>query len=187
LFYCLIKRFFCEDLTETTENFYFCKKFIVMRKNIIAVMVVLLSLSGYVAHAQLVTGGTLSADYRDDGYYIELAPKIGYMYSIFESGVSPFVSYRESVNYLAYGVQVYTQADIYEGIILHAEFQAANVWVFSENSRQWVLALPVGVGYKEKIADKTWIYGMVLYDLLYKEGYSTQKNPIFRIGITQAL
>jgi hypothetical protein len=137
--------------------------------------------------AQLVTGGTLSADYRNGGYYVELAPKIGYQYSIFESGAAPFVSYDELRNDLFFGLQIYTQATIIHGLYLHGEFQAVNAHIISENNRQWVLGLPVGVGYKQKIADKTYANFSILYDFLYKDGFTPQKNPIIRAGITYSL
>jgi len=139
------------------------------------------------SYSQLVTGGTISADYRNDGYYIELAPKIGYKYSIFESGAAPFVSYQERSNYLTFGLQIYTQATIFKGAFLHAEFQAANAFIVSEMNRQWVLGFPVGVGYQQEISNNVWLKASVLYDILYKDGFSPQKNPIIRFGITYSL
>ncbi len=141
----------------------------------------------FASHAQVVTGGTLGVDYRNDGYFIELAPKIGYKYSIFESGVAPFLSYHESSDYLAYGIQVYTQADIYKGVFLHAEFSATSAYIYSQGTREWVMGLPVGVGYQHEISDGLWFKGSVLYDFLYKEGFSPTKNPIFRVGLTYSL
>lgn len=139
------------------------------------------------ANAQLVTGGTLGVDYRNDGYFIELAPKIGYKYSIFESGAAPFLSYRESSDYLTYGLQLYTQATVYKGLFLHAEFLATNAYIFSEKNRQWVFGLPLGVGFQQEISDGLWLKASVLWDVLYKEGYSPNKNPLFRIGLTYVL
>ncbi len=139
------------------------------------------------SEAQVITGGTLGADYRNNGLFIELAPKIGYIYGKFESGVAPFLLYREHSNYLTYGSRVYTQVTVFEKLLIHGEFQSANVYVSSENSRQWVFGLPVGAGYKEKLYDKVWVYALILWDLLYKDGYSPQKNPIFRVGMTYSL
>jgi hypothetical protein len=136
---------------------------------------------------QIVVGGTVSADYRNEGYYIEIAPKIGYKYNIFESGLAPFVSYQENSNYLTLGLQIYTQATVYKGVFIHGEFQAANVYVFSESNRQWVLGLPVGVGYQYEISKGMWAKGSILYDFLYKDGFSPQKNPIIRFGISYTL
>jgi len=156
-----------------------------MKRFIIASILLLsIAFSGY---AQLVTGGTISADYRNDGYYLEFAPKIGYRYSIFESGAAPFISYQERTNYVVFGLQVYTQATIIKGAFVHAEFQAANTFIVSEQNRQWVLGLPVGVGYQHEITDGVWLKGSVLYDVFYKDGFSPQKNPIFRLGITYSL
>lgn len=137
--------------------------------------------------SQIVTGGTISADYRNDGYYIEIAPKIGYKYSIFESGAAPFISYQERTNYLVFGLQIYTQATIFKGAFLHAEFQAANAFIVTENNRQWVLGLPIGVGYQQEISKNVWVKGSILYDVLYKDGFSPQKNPIIRFGVTYSL
>jgi hypothetical protein len=99
----------------------------------------------------------------------------------------PFLSYREKSDNLAYGARVYSQFTIYQGVFVHAEFQAANVYVSSEGERQWVMGLPLGAGYKVKLDDKMWLNGMVLWDVLHKEGYSPQKNPIFRVGVTYSL
>ncbi len=138
----------------------------------------------FTVKAQVVTGGNIGVDYRDDGYYIEIAPQIGYKYSIFESGAAPFVSYKENSDYLTFGLQIYTQATIYKGVFVHGELQAANVYVSSESERQWVLGLPVGVGYQYEIGKNIWAKGSILYDFLYKDGYSPQKNPIIRFGIS---
>jgi len=139
-------------------------------------------------HAQWVTGGALGIDYRDGGYLVNLAPKIGYQYKFMEFGFAPFLQYRDKSNYLTYGSQLYAQATVLEHFLIHGEFQAANVYVGGiENKRMWVMGLPIGVGYKHKVSDKIYAYGLILYDFLYKEGYSPQKNPIIRGGITYSL
>lgn len=139
--------------------------------------------SGLTSQAQFVTGGGISLDYHD-GYFFDAAPKIGYKYSIFESGLAPFASYRESTDRLTYGMRLYTHADIIQNIFLHAEFQAANVEKSKE--RIWVLGMPVGGGYKHRLADKTWVRASLLYDVFHDKN-SPQRNPIVRFGITQRL
>ncbi len=40
--------------------------------------------------------------------------------------------------------------------------------------------MPLGAGYRYKIAPNTYAYGMILYDVLQDKN-STNKNPIIRV------
>lgn len=138
-------------------------------------------------YSQLVFGGTLGANYRNDGFYLELAPQVGYKYKILETGLCPFLLYAEGSDYLSYGARIYTEATVWENLFLHAEFQAANNYIYGEGKREWVLGLPVGAGWAQPINDNMVFKAMILWDILYKEGYSAQENPIFRVGVTYSL
>ncbi len=135
--------------------------------------------------AQINTGGTMGVSY-DNGYVIEFAPIIGYKYyKIIESGASPFFSYAEKNNKYAFGGRIYSQVNVYKETFVHAEFEVANVEVIKNNTtiREWQLALPIGGGYRYKISDGVYAYGMILYNVL-QSGDSHTKNPIIRGGIS---
>jgi len=136
------------------------------------------------AKAQFITGGNVSLDY-EDGYFFDANPQIGIKYKIFESGLAPFVSYRESNSFLAYGIRAYTQANVVQNIFLHVELQAANVET-KQKKRIWVLGMPMGAGYQHKIADNMWAKASILYDVFHNEN-SPQRNPIVRFGVTYKL
>jgi hypothetical protein len=51
-----------------------------------------------------------------------------------------------------------------------------------EHKREWIMALPVGVGYRQKISDKVFADFSIMYDLLLDPN-SPKENPIFRGGI----
>jgi len=151
---------------------------------IIFFLLISLSVTNY-CNAQINTGGTMGISY-DDGYVIEFAPTAGYKYyKIFESGASPFFSYAEKYNKYAFGGRIYSQVTIYKETFAHAEFEVANVEVIQNNlkTREWQLALPIGGGYRYKISDGVYAYGMILYNVLQSADSHT-KNPIIRGGIT---
>ena len=151
---------------------------------IVVFLMTAFALSGY---SQINVGGTVGADYRNDGFYIEIAPQIGYKYKIFEFGVNPFVLYSEGNDHLSAGIRVYTEATVWKSLFLHAEFQAANNYISMESKRGWVLGLPIGVGWAQPIQDNLVFKGIILWDVLHKDGYSAQKNPIFRVGLVYSL
>jgi len=139
--------------------------------------------TGHSAKAQIYTGGTMGVNYNN-GYVLELAPILGYKYKIIEYGVSPFLSYLESQGKYSFGGRAFTDVTFYKDISAHAEIQIANVEKVNNNikTRDWVLAMPLGFGYKYKISDGVYLNGMILYDVLQKAG-SPNKNPIVRGGI----
>jgi hypothetical protein len=158
------------------------------RRIVFVIISLLISISAFSqSKGKWVTGGALSADYRDDGYYIEAAPKFGYKFKLLEVGIAPFFSYQEVNQDYAYGLQTYCQLTVYENIFIHGEFQAANAYVSSEMNRQWVLGMPLGVGYEREIADNVLVKAALLYDVFYKEGFTPQENPVVRVGMTYLL
>ncbi len=131
------------------------------------------------SEAQVVTGGAVSFDY-DDGYFFDANPTFGYRYSIIESGIAPFVSYRENPEKLAYGLRVYALAEMTDNIFVQAEFQAANVE--KGKSRIWQMGMPVGAGYQHNVTGNTWVRATFLYDVFHDDN-SPQRNPIIRLGM----
>ncbi len=136
-------------------------------------------------NGQLYTGGNVSVNY-DEGYYLDIAPLIGYRVSILDFGFSPFYSYahreKKEAEY-AFGARVFTQVTFYKDIFGHAEVQLMNIGLPETGNRKWVTSLPVGVGYRIPISSSTTAYGMILYDVLLDPN-SPAKNPIIRGGVT---
>lgn len=140
------------------------------------------------AKSQIYTGGTAGISY-DNGYVAELAPLIGYKIKIFEAGVSPFFSYFEKENKYAFGGRIFSQLTIFKETFIHAELEVANTEVLEINgnkTRKWILAMPVGGGYRYEISKGVFAYGMILYNVFQTEN-TQAKNPIIRGGITYQL
>jgi len=156
--------------------------------SLLLLLSLLLSLSAFSqTKGNWITGGAISADYRDGGYYVEIAPKFGYKFKLLEIGISPFFSYQEINENYALGLQTYCQLNVYKGVFIHGEFQAANAYIESELNRQWVFGMPLGVGYEYVLADNILMKGSLLYDVFYKDGFTPHKNPIVRFGMTYLL
>jgi len=157
-----------------------------IRKSCLLLLLVTLVLIGTEksANAQIYTGGTTGVSYNN-GYVVELAPLIGYKYQIFSSGFSPFFSYLESQKKYSFGGRAFSDITFYKDIFAHAEIEVSNVEKIRNNikTREWILAMPLGGGYKYKISDGVYAYGMILYNVLQTSDSQT-KNPIIRGGIT---
>ncbi len=137
------------------------------------------------ALSQVYTGGNASVNY-DKGYYVDVAPLLGYRVGIADFGVSPFYSYSHRENKdpkYSFGGRVFTQLTFYRNIYAHAELQLENIEVSATEQRKWVLSMPLGAGYRYEIAPNTMAYGMILYDVLLDED-SPARNPIIRGGVT---
>jgi hypothetical protein len=142
-------------------------------------------------HAQIYTGGNMSAGYAN-GLYLDIAPIIGYRIERYRIGASPVFSYRTqtsgSAYVLSYGARLFNQFDIVEGLFAHAEFQVLNTEYVvnypdgSMKTRVWSKALPVGAGYQYNISERATFQAMVLYDLL-QDKKSIYNKPIIRAGI----
>jgi len=147
------------------------------------ILIAFLAFAGIIK-AQVYTGGNMGVNYND-GMVVDLAPLAGYKYKIFQAGVSPFFLYAEKTNSYAFGGRIFSEVTFFKETFLHAEFEVANNEVYenSVKTRKWVMAMPLGAGYRYKIAPGTYAYGMILYDVLQNEN-STNKNPIIRGGIT---
>lgn len=141
--------------------------------------------------AQVFTGGNFGVNYDNNGVYVDLAPEIGYRYKIVEAGIAPFVSYKQidKAHHYSFGSRVFSRLTLYKDIFAHAEFQVSNIEIpgtvssdiFFDN-RKWIVAMPLGVGYRYKISKNITAQGSVLYDVLLDDD-SPQKNPIIRGGI----
>ena len=148
------------------------------------ILLFVLSLITLNASSQVYTGGNASVNY-DRGYYVDVAPILGYRMGIVDVGVSPFYAYADRDNQdpqYSFGARLFTQLTFYRNIYAHVELQAANVQIGKSEIRKWVLSLPIGAGYRYEIAPNTTAYGMVLYDVLLNED-SPARNPIIRGGV----
>lgn len=135
---------------------------------------------------QIYTGGGVSVNY-DNGYYLDIAPLLGYRVGIVDFGISPFYSYsqREGADSeYSFGNRFFTQLTIYKDIFAHAELQMENIGL-KDDSRKWIVSMPVGAGYRYPIGPNTTAYGMVLYDVLLDPD-SPNRNPIIRGGVTHS-
>jgi len=142
--------------------------------------------------AQLYTGGNAGIDYAN-GLYIDLAPLVGYRYKIFDTGVSPFVSYMKKNNIeesVVYGGRYYVQLHILRDLLVHAEIEGINnkmQYYLPDGAlatkREWRLALPIGAGYSRRIAGNIGVHTLILYDLLLPKD-SPIENPMIRAGVT---
>jgi hypothetical protein len=142
-------------------------------------------LFSYNASSQLYTGGNVSVNYNE-GYYLDIAPLIGYKIKFIDFGFSPFYSYADrekSEPEYAFGARIFTQITFYKDIFGHAEVQLMNTPIAKSDNRMWVVSMPIGLGYRYPITPSTTAYGMILYDVLLHPN-STAKNPIIRGGVT---
>ncbi len=160
----------------------FCKLFSRSLKIIIAMFAIIFFSTN--VSGQVYTGGNVSVNY-DQGYYLDIAPLIGYRVGIVDVGASPFYSYSQRENAessYSFGGRIFTQLTFYKDIFGHAELQFENIGLKDE-SRMWTVSMPIGAGYRYPIGEGTTAYGMVLYDVLLHPD-SPNRNPIIRGGIT---
>ncbi|MFO7790023.1 MAG: hypothetical protein R6V32_05570 [Bacteroidales bacterium] len=147
----------------------------------------ILVLTGFLnSEAQIYTGGNLGAHVNNSGYYVDVAPVVGYRYKRLDAGISPFFSYRSNkiiANRYSYGGRIFTEVTIIDNVFLHAEIEATNIDVPGSNERKWIFGIPVGAGYRKEIAPNTHAHAMILYDLLLDDD-SSVNNPIVRAGVT---
>jgi hypothetical protein len=140
-------------------------------KIIAVTAVILLSLTGNRALAQLFTGGNLSATFIN-GVKVDLAPVIGYKIQNFSVGLSPVIQYTAASTQgfagdFSFGASLFAEYVIYKGIFVHAEGKAMYTGYldnFQIKHHGWVIGAPIGAGYEYEIAKNVWFKGMALYD-----------------------
>jgi len=152
---------------------------------LIIIVIFLFSLTSI--KAQIYTGGGFSAGVND-GYVIDFSPLVGYKYRIFEAGMAPFINYAEKYQKYTFGGRIFADVSIYQDVFARAEFEVANIDILEGGirKRQWVLAMPLGAGYKQNISKGVNAYFAILYNVLHNAKSHT-KNPIIRAGITYDL
>ncbi len=155
-------------------------------KKILLISILVTALSGMhnTLNAQMYTGGNLGIHYDAKGYYIDVAPLLGYRQGIVDFGVSPFFSFRDHKDRdsrYSYGNRVFTQVTFIPNVFAHAEFEVTNIEA-AGGDRKWIVGLPLGGGYRYRLGDRTQAYGMVLYDVLLDDD-SPVTNPIIRGGV----
>lgn len=152
----------------------------------------LLILSATLGSAQIYTGGDASLDYAN-GFYVDVAPVVGYRVGMLDVGIAPFFSYSKKNNaddFYLYGGRFYSQLNLLENLFVHAEIEGLNTQKTVVNpdgssitSRKWVLGVPIGAGYRQRLGDNVTAHAMVLYDILLDED-SPKENPVVRAGVT---
>lgn len=142
------------------------------------------------ANSKIYVGGNIGLNFGNNYVNLDIAPHIGYW-------VTPKldVGAGVSINYLKYNANAYTlyggrlfaNYHIFQGFFAHAEFEGLNRPTnYTETGRQWVFALPVGIGYSKKLAPKLYGHVMVLWNLI-KTTPPVYYNPIIRGGINYRL
>lgn len=139
------------------------------------------------ASAQLYTGGSVGLSFMSNRTYFEASPVVGYRMNDMRVGVGGILSHvrRSGESWTHYGGRVFSQYDLFEGFFVHGEVEALNVEYSSSgssNSREWILSVPVGAGYSQRVSGKMYATAMVLYDLV-QDDRSPYANPIVRGGI----
>lgn len=122
-------------------------------------IILLLSLSAGNSFGQLYTGGSVSVNY-DKGYYVDVAPLLGYKVGIVDFGISPFYSYSHREDQdpkYSFGNRIFTQLTFYKDIFAHAEVQMANVQVKQTDERKWVTSFLLGQESGILLRQKLWL------------------------------
>lgn len=144
-----------------------------------------ISITANTIYSQIYTGGNVSFNF-DNGYYADVSPIIGYQIGKFNAGVSPIIAYskRENMNSeYSYGGRIFSEMSIVQGSFIHVEFESLNIESpGNQDEREWILGLPLGVGYEYEIIENVTAHAMVLYDVLLEED-SPRDNPVVRAGI----
>ncbi|WP_234567891.1 hypothetical protein [Rhodohalobacter sp. 614A] len=133
--------------------------------------------------AQVYTGGSVGLNFWNNRTYIDASPILGYQIDDLRIGVGGIFSYvrRSGDSRIHYGARVFSQYDLFESFFLHAEVETLNTEYYN-SEREWVLSVPVGAGYFQRISDRMYTTFTILYDLVQDEN-SPYENPIIRGGI----
>lgn len=139
-------------------------------------------------------GGNLGGGLGGGGAFFMVQPTA--YYRITEStmaglGVSyyywsqDFLSYsgvKYTVSDHAYGINLFARQKLFDPVFAHVEYMPLNFKVFNqytnETKREWVPSLYVGGGINQEISDRSAIYFVILYDVLYKFERSFRGSPI---------
>ena len=139
------------------------------------------------ASAQLYTGGSVGLSFTNSRTYLSASPVIGYRMNDLRFGIGGILSHesRDDDSWTYYGARLFSQYDLFQGVFLHAEIEALNVQYSTSSgskTRDWVMAVPVGGGYSQRIGDGIYASAMILFDLI-QESNSPYDNPIIRGGL----
>ncbi len=156
-----------------------------------SVLLAIFLLISYGLTAQVYTGGNAGVNVDNNNLYVDIAPIIGYRINSFNVGLSPVISYRRNPQddeTYSYGARIFSEYTLFKGFFLHAEAEALNVEDFAnrtpegDTTRDWILAVPLGAGYRQPIGDRITAHAMILYDVIEDER-SPYENPLVRAGI----
>lgn len=141
-------------------------------------------------------GGSFGAYFGSTSSQLQISPMVGYKVTDnLMAGIGGnYIYYAFSTNYghystTIYGPTVFAQYKIYRGFFALAEYNLLSIEVPNslppyEVSRQWISAVPVGVGYYNG-GDLRGMYFAALYDLVNNQysPFSTGFGAFtFRIG-----
>ncbi|MGB1242598.1 MAG: hypothetical protein ACPG49_08755, partial [Chitinophagales bacterium] len=140
-------------------------------------------------------GGDLDFGFTNNAINLRLSPFIAcYLIPKVSIAIGPKLEYRQDFRndkntQFTYGGRAFVRGDVTPNMFAHIELDAMNrlVSVADSSAREWNLGLPVGGGYRQKIAKNAYFNIAVLFDVLNPKA-SANRNPlIFRGGITYDL
>ncbi|MES2691809.1 MAG: hypothetical protein V4658_15505 [Bacteroidota bacterium] len=145
-------------------------------------------------------GGNLGGGLGSGGAFFMVQPMA--FYRITEStmaglGISYYYWSQDYINSLnqkstisdnAYGFNIFARQKLFDPVFVHAEYMPLNFKVYNQQSneinREWVSSLYIGGGINQEISDRSAIYLVVLYDVLYDANRSFRGSPVdIRTGI----
>ncbi len=137
--------------------------------------------------SQVDVGGTCGIGITNNYLSVDFAPEITYTFiSHIKVGGSPFWLYNKelSSSYWTqmYGARVFAEYHFDFNVFVHAEYEYS-LLSDSEGYHATLTSLPIGVGGTTRLTERTDVYALVLYDVLYDEALSGRTNPMVRAGV----
>ena len=144
---------------------------------------------------RLFFGGNFGLQFGSQTY-VELAPIIGYKVTErFSTGLGiKYIYYKVKDLYTPpytystniYGGGPFVRYILYEGLFLHAEYEALNLEVadapYYNLVRKTISSVFLGGGYRQMIGDRSSIDFIVLFNINQSRDSPYKNNPIIRIG-----
>lgn len=148
---------------------------------------------------RMFIGGNIGASFRQGFGYAEISPLIGYMatdqLAIAAGPVYQYLGFQ-GTGFHTYGPRFVVRQDILERFFLQGEF--SSLTVKSGDYKCSYRRLPLGAGGRLSGVGRSYFYGALLYDVLYRAdggvGYSscpvlgdTGSPLIYRVGVSLGL
>ncbi|MFK7906034.1 MAG: hypothetical protein AB8B69_12955, partial [Chitinophagales bacterium] len=140
-------------------------------------------------------GGDLDFGFTNNAVNLRLSPFIAYyLIPKISIAIGPKVEYRQDFRsdkntQFSYGGRAFVRGDVTPNMFAHVELDAMSrlVTVADSSAREWNLGLPIGGGYRQKIAKNAYFNIAFLFDVLNPKA-TANRNPLtFRGGITYDL